>query len=45
MLEDPKALAALKAEIEDMIEKKKDPDTGVSTFTVSDLEGMKVLSE
>lgn len=43
LLEDPKATAALKAEINEMIERKRDEETGVSTFTISDLEEMKIL--
>ena len=45
MLEDPKALAALKDEIDEMIESKKDEFTGTSRLTISDIEEMKVLSE
>ena len=45
MLEDPKALAALKDEIDEMIESKKDEFTGTSRLTISDIEEMKVLSK
>ena len=45
MLEDPKALAALKDEIDEMIESKKYEFTGTSRLTISDIEEMKVLSK
>ena len=45
MLEDPKALAALKDEIDEMIESKKDAFTGTSRLTISEIEEMKVLSK
>lgn len=45
MLENPKGLAALKDEIDQMIESKKDEDTGVSTLTIADIESMKILSK
>ena len=44
MMEDPKALAALKDEINAMVESRKDED-GTSRLSVSDLEQMKILSK
>jgi hypothetical protein len=45
ILEDPKASAALLAEIDEAVSDRFDEDSKTSTFTLKDVEDMRVLSE
>ena len=45
LMEDPKALAALKDEIHEKIQSTKDETTGTSNLTIGDVEKMKILGK